>query len=478
MTSNVRNLPTLVYRIFKHLVRSRSFDKDQARQEFILNVLLLGSIILSIVALISASIGKILTERKGEIYPGISPWILFILLTIYIIGYFISRLGKSRQAAYILIGLYLLGAVYTGYRWGADVPESLILYALIIVMSGILVDSQFSFIITAIVSFILLAFSYLQDSGAISISSDWKTKVIHPRDALIFSSTLLIISLVSWLSNREIEKSLKRARSSEAALLRQKDMLEILVEKRTKELKLAQAEKLSQLYRFAQFGRMASGLFHDLVNPLNLVSLNLDRLSRKSRIKSRQKLSEIKVLLKRAVNGTQRLERFVQAARRQVEHQETLQTFSLEDEIDQAIQMLDHKARKAHINISFKVDVIKTFGNPVKFSQLVTNLVLNAIDAYENVKRKTKNVEIRLKKVNSNVRFEVQDWGSGIREKDLPKIFDPFFTTKSPGKGMGMGLSICKDVVEKDLHGKCTVESKRGFGTNFTIEFPIKKKVI
>src|SRR3989344_8415478 len=114
MTSIVRNLPTLFYRIFKYLVRSKYLDKDQTRQAFILNVLLFGSIILSFVALLSSSIGKILIEKKGDVYPGISPLILFILLIIFVIAYFISLLGKSRQVSYTLICFYLLVAAYTG----------------------------------------------------------------------------------------------------------------------------------------------------------------------------------------------------------------------------------------------------------------------------------------------------------------------------------------------------------------------------
>ena len=336
----MQNLSTLFYRIFKYLVRSKSLDKDQARQAFILNVLLLGSIALSLLTLISASIGKILTERKGEVYPGISLWIIFVFLILYLTGYFVSRLGKSKWVSYVMIAIYLLPVIYTSYRWGADVPEALLIYALIIVMSGILISSKFAFVATAVIFLILLVFSYLQDIGVILISSSWKTKSIHPRDAIVFGVTLFVISLVSWLFNREMEMALKRARVSEAAVKRQRDSLELLVEKRTKELKLAQAEKLAQLYRFAQFGRMASGLFHDLVNPLNLVSLNLDILSRKSKRMEQQKLSDTKVLLNRAVDGTRRLESFVQAARRQVQHEEAPQTFSLTNEITQVVQML------------------------------------------------------------------------------------------------------------------------------------------
>ncbi len=245
------------------------------------------------------------------------------------------------------------------------------------------------------------------------------------------------------------------------------------MEKRTKQLKQTQAEKVAQLYRFAEFGKSASGLFHDLVNPLTLISLNLNRLSSKKR---QPKLAAAKIALERAIIGTKRLESFVQSARKQVQNQEVLQKFSLKDEINQAIQMLEHKARKIHVTIFFQPsENIKTFGNPVKFNQLITNLLSNAIDAYEKVRDKKKLAEVRISKINNDIKLEIQDWGSGISQEDLPKIFDPLFTTKGFEKGTGIGLSICKDIIEKGLESKYIVESKKGIGTNFIIEFPVKK---
>ena len=138
--------------------------------------------------------------------------------------------------------------------------------------------------------------------------------------------------------------------------------------------------------------------------------------------------------------------------------------------------MLGHRARKAHVNISFIPHKdIKTFGSPVKFSQVITNLVLNAIDAYEDIKREKKRIEITCQGINGTARLEIQDWGIGIADKDITSIFNPLFTTKTSEKRMGMGLSICKDIIEKDFHGTCSVKSERGVGTTFTVAFPIQK---
>jgi len=459
--------------LFKYLIKPTSSDPDRARREFILNTLLVGLIILSIPAVTNNFIKFFAV--KG--YNGANPLITGTILFAFCFLLLLSRLGKSKVSSFIFILLLLAINLVITYRWGTDLGEALLIYSLVIVMTGILINSKAAFFVSLISGCGILLLSYLTVQGIHLPDDTWKFEMLHFADTVIQAITLGIIALVSWLFNREMERALRRARASEMALKRQRDRLEIVVEKRTKELKLAQAEKLAQLYRFAQFGRMASGLFHDLVNPLNLVSLNLDLLSRKNKGIERQKLSDAKVLLNRAVGGTRRLEDFVQAARRQVQHQEAPKAFSLANEITQSIQILEHKAKKSHVRVLPKLDKdIKTFGNSIKFSQVITNLVLNAIDAYEHVERKEMLVEVRLQKINSNVRLEVQDWGSGIHKKYLHKIFDPLFTTKSTEKGIGMGLSICKDVVEKDFKGRCIVRSQRGVGTTFIVEFPILKK--
>lgn len=458
-------------RLFKYLIQPASSNPDTARREFILNILLLGLIVLTIPAFIINLIKSFIVNN----YHGSSPLLTGIILLILGFFHWLSKKGKSQLVSFVFISFLLLINVFVGFHWGPDLPQSLLIYSLLIVMTSILLDSKKAIFISLISGCVILVLSFLKIKG-LQTEDRWRYEVVHFADAIVYAITLGIIALVSWLFNREMERALRRAWRSEAAVEKQRDKLEITVEKRTKELRLAQAEKLAQMYRFAQFGRMASGLFHDLVNPLNLVSLNLDRLRRQSKKMEKQKISDIEVLLKRAVNGTQRLERFVQAARRQVQHQEVLQMFSLKEEIDQAFQMLERRASRSHVKLLFKSgNNIKTFGNPVKFSQLITNLVSNAIDVYETTKRNLKLVEVKLQKIDSSVRLEVQDWGSGIKEKDLPKIFDPLFTTKSIEKGTGMGLSICKDVVEKDFKGKCTVKSQRGVGTTFIVEFPIKK---
>lgn len=458
--------------LINRVIYPRSTDKDKARREFILNILLVGLLILT-------ATGFLINLLHPFLYPsseGQNPFITGSILIFILILLVLSRLGRSQIAALIFIWMLFVVGCYMAYYWGADLPALLLFFAMLIVMSGILIDAKFAFTISVLSGGSIIFFSYLEIAHILEPHVQWKKEMIHMVDSVVFVIILEIIAVVSWLSNREMEIALKRARASEAAVKRQRDNLEVLVAKRTKELRQSQAEKLSQLYHFAEFGKMASGLFHDLANPLALVSLNLDRLRRQSKNIDQQKISDTKIMLQRALSGTHRLEKFIQAARKQIQNQDVLQLFSLKEEVDQSIQVLGYKARKMHVTIERRfLNDIRFYGNPVRFNQLVTNLVSNAIDSYENVSDKNRKVEIRIAELHNEIRLEIQDWGSGIEKKNLDHIFEPLFTTKPQDKGMGIGLSISRDTVRKYLKGTIQVESNKNSGTKFIVTFPIVK---
>jgi len=452
--------------LFK-FIEPRSKNEDLRRREFILNILLLGALILSAAITIRAQIDLI---TRGTAYKGISPEIPLIIFLTFLALYFFSRAGFFIPVAYAFIGICFVSTTYTVYNWGVDVPQGLLTYALIIIMSGVLIGTRFASVTTLTISLILILFTYLQAKSIITLDSYWKSTKVEMNDTVTVVFTFGVMMLVCYLYNREIKRALYRVRRSETALKKERDLLEIKVEKRTRQLRQAQLEKMFQLYRFAEFGRLASGLFHDLVNPLTDISLNLERLN----------IKETSSFLKRAVSGTKRMENFVKVARKQIQKQETKINFSLLDEIDQAIQILSHRAKEKRVEIHFQCpNNLEIYGNPLRFHQLVTNLLSNGIDAYEKTKqsKRKRQVLVELKEADSIVRLSVQDWGCGIPPKHLGKLFDPFFTTKSIEKGTGLGLCICKDIVEKDFKGSINVQSKQGKnkGTTFLVEFPIKQ---
>lgn len=463
--------------LLSSLLAPKSKDKDLARREFILNILLFGALFSSFILTSVAWGTKIYKAHIGAVYDGVDAKIVFIVFIIFILGYIFSRKGKYIFVAHALIWICFTITIYTSIRWGAETPEALLGFVLIIVMAGILIHSRFAFLLTGIISFILLLLTQLQFVGFLSFDKTWRNSLPDLGDAITYVSTLGIIALVSWLFNRESEKTLKRVQRSEAALRRQRNHLEVVVEKRARELRQTQAEKIAQLYRFAEFGRSASGLMHDLSNPLTLISLSLHRLRKNDGKEGSIHMSEAKTLLSRALSGTKRLELFLQAARRQIQNQKCRQPFLLNHEIRTALRMLDYRARKAQIRLTLRiVRDTKIVGNPIKFNQLVTNLVSNAIDAYVGLRRNDKRIEVRLDREKKGIcRLDVQDWGSGIRKNVLPRIYEPLFTTKPLNKGVGIGLSLCKDTVEKEMGGTISVITKIGKGSTFTVLFPVKK---
>jgi signal transduction histidine kinase len=101
--------------------------------------------------------------------------------------------------------------------------------------------------------------------------------------------------------------------------------------------------------------------------------------------------------------------------------------------------------------------------------RIITNLVKNAIQAIPE-QQENKAVAVTIKKESNNVIITVADNGMGIATEDFNRIFEPKFTTKS--SGMGLGLSIIKNIIE-NYNGTITVESRKGKGTTFTVSLPI-----
>ncbi|HSA83328.1 MAG TPA: HAMP domain-containing sensor histidine kinase, partial [Patescibacteria group bacterium] len=285
-------------------------------------------------------------------------------------------------------------------------------------MSGVLVGTRFAFFLTLSLVFVISCLSLLQIQGFYLVSTSWRNEQNTFADTIILNSMLVVIAVVAWLSNRETERSLQRARASEVELKKERNLLEIKVEERTKELRQAQLEKVTQLYRFAEVGRLSSSLFHDLVTPLSLISLNLEELNNKHQ---QEKIADMRALLRRAIQGTKYLETAIKTVRKQLQNQDAKRIFSLNKEIKHILKLVQHKMRGMNIKMVFSsTDEIKIYGSDIKFSQLITNLLLNAIDSYENFsgEKSKREIIITLNRQKKMIVFTITDFGKGIMKED------------------------------------------------------------
>jgi two-component system NtrC family sensor kinase len=214
----------------------------------------------------------------------------------------------------------------------------------------------------------------------------------------------------------------------------------------------------------------------DLMEMLNPLFEKLD-----VQLGSNEELLEQKKMLDKAKNEVHQLVKTIKVGvMRTTEIVSSLRTFSridddkrtytdLKELIDSALIILRNKY-KYHIEIEQQMTKDNTLmGNQGKLSQVILNILLNAIQAIDE-KGKIVIKTVR-NKATHTLQLIVADNGCGIPERVRAKIFDPFYTTKPVGEGTGLGLSIVHGIVE-DHKGKIHIDSTQGVGTKFTITLP------
>jgi C4-dicarboxylate-specific signal transduction histidine kinase len=140
--------------------------------------------------------------------------------------------------------------------------------------------------------------------------------------------------------------------------------------------------------------------------------------------------------------------------------------------IREAISLIQSELQNWQVSLQTRLmeGLPQVAADKAQLQQVILNLFANAVDAMSAVSDRTRVLHVRSEPHRSDgVLITVEDSGSGIAPKDIDRIFEPFFTTKS--HGMGMGLSICRSVVEAH-GGRLTVTTRQPHGTAFRIVLP------
>lgn len=458
------NLSFISKEVLQQLVDPKSCNVDTAKREYIFNILLLGFMLLTLAASL-VSLARELIGR-AEVNHYVSTYILLIPLVTLIILYILSRIHFRDYLIYLFIILVGLLGTFSLYKYGYILPQGLLIYVLVIIMSGIMISARASILATVLIFISLSVLAIVQINYQSNAYIEEIKEPLNIENLIVYIFIFTVIFLVSWLSNREIEASLKSARESEKELLAEREMLEVKIKKRTKDLEEAQIEKSMELYRFAEFGRLSSSLLHDLANPLTVVSLNLAQLSdvRKPRV-----VNQVR-------EGVTHMEQYIQSARRQLRSQSEITVIDTKYEIEKVKNFLSTKSRQHKVRLVCRLSHdARVLGDNAKFSQVIANLIANAIDSYSDSSKANNRSVVISSKVNTSqniILILIRDKGIGITEDELEKIFNPFFTTKSSDRGTGIGLTITKRIVEEDFQGSIKVESSKN-GTVFIIELPL-----
>ena len=251
--------------------------------------------------------------------------------------------------------------------------------------------------------------------------------------------------------------------------------LELKVEQRTKELLAAKAE-VAQGEKLASIGVLASGIAHELNNPLTGV-LTFTSLMRKKAPEGSEDAEDLDLVIRETKRCASIIKRLLDFAREKVP---VKGFYNLNQVIEDTVRFVERPASLQQIEISMNFDPLlpQAWGDADLIKQVILNLLVNAQQAIEGKGNIT--VQTRLVAAGPNagstdapmVEVVVTDTGCGIPQANLQRIFDPFFTSKEVGKGTGLGLSVSYGIV-KAHGGKISVESVLGTGTTFRIWLPI-----
>jgi signal transduction histidine kinase len=225
--------------------------------------------------------------------------------------------------------------------------------------------------------------------------------------------------------------------------------------------------QLQHMQHFADIGRLSAGMLHELSNPLTAAILSLEQYD-----------TQPELSIRRTRRSLESMRRYIEAARQQIRQQSTVISFPVRPQLDQVRRIVGPLARRHNISLIIEpYQPCRLYGDPVKFQQIVANLIVNAIDAYQRdtVTSLQRPVRVRIETTGKFLLVRVTDWGEGIKPAHLAHVFEPFYSTKDhhTNHGLGIGLTIVKQYVTQDFRGSITVSSSPRRGTQFTIKLPL-----
>jgi len=222
----------------------------------------------------------------------------------------------------------------------------------------------------------------------------------------------------------------------------------------------------NEIRHFAEIGRISANLLHEISNPLTAALLELEHFERN------------KLDVTNAKQSLNILRRYVEAARKQVAASGIKQKFNIRSQVEEVLCVMEPIARSARIILNVdQIPNCSLYGDPVKFQQVLANLIKNAIDVTKPLSDPHRFIKIEFSLVNNKLFIDVVDNGQGIPKNKREIIFDSFYSTKRElSNGLGLGLSIVHEYVTSDFNGSVKVSSGKQYGTVFSVHFPTQKR--
>lgn len=244
---------------------------------------------------------------------------------------------------------------------------------------------------------------------------------------------------------------------------------------------------LMEKERLASLGQMIGGIAHNLKTPIMSIAGATEGLSDLTKeydssigdpeVTNEDHHAIVKDMdewIKKIREYTEYMSNVITAVKGQAVNfsDETSDSFTINESIKYVDVLMKHELKNALINLNIHMLTdpnITIKGNINSFVQVVNNMISNAIQAYNG--QENKSIDFTINKVDDNILFIIQDYGSGIPQKVQDKLFKEMITTKGKN-GTGLGLFMSYSNIRAHFNGNITFESKEGEGTKFIISIP------
>ena len=274
---------------------------------------------------------------------------------------------------------------------------------------------------------------------------------------MVIASSLVQASLFHQISNKkeELEETIKELKETQ--------------------LQLINSEKMASL------GQLVASVAHEINTPIGAINANNEMMKNIFNNFNLNNIDILKEMNNIDCQAIKRITNIVQSLKRFIRLDETIQQkANINDELDLTLDLVHHKIKHGFI-------IEKCYGSiplincyPNMLNQIFLNILMNAINAIEEIKAKTSNylgkIKISTHVAKNNLKVEIFDNGIGIIAENQKKIFEAGFTTKKRGQGTGLGLAICKKIIDKHQGSINFVSGKlidKDYKTVFTIQIPL-----
>jgi signal transduction histidine kinase len=411
---------------------------------------------------------------------------IFSALVICGVAYWLNRSGKFYPAAYLFLGGFIIVANISVLLPSIPLETRVVgplFYSLSVVAAGVLIAPVAAFYCAGFGAATLLIITASLGGGtAFTLSGDSGLGWAVVSVPILLS---LVLASISWLfgesinnafsalkkrseelqaSHEELEAANEELRTTEEELRTSNEELQT-----TNEKLIETQEQLIRSEKLAAIGQLASGVGHELRNPLgsikNATFYVRKRLANTDLPASEPRVVEFLNIIDDEVNSANKvitdLLGFSRVAKPAVS------PASIAGIIEDALRYTPVPENvKLTKNINNNLPSVMVDADQIK--QVFLNIALNALQAMPE----GGHLDIRASSKGEFAEVEFTDSGDGIPKSIINKIFDPLFTTKA--KGVGLGLSVCKSIIDRH-EGDIRVESEEGKGTTFTLSLPTNK---